>query len=170
MVNFQVSRILARPIFSIGRPHNDTRINGSNVSSFNRLLQSLFSQLCFKDPRSHVLVLAKPKLQSMPSRSCVVKIARVIRIWECGLECQDWSPTMFLYANCSHCVLWHAILGEAFIVSSGNLHIALLWSAPPHDFSLKNNKIIKYLWRPKWHLIGVEDFNTEHYYLKANKA
>ena len=33
------------------------------------------------------------------SRSCIVKIARFIGIWKCLLECQDWSPTMFLRAK-----------------------------------------------------------------------
>ena len=52
-------------IFSIGRLHNDTRINASNVSSFNRLLRSLFTQLCLENPCSHIVVLAKPKFQSV---------------------------------------------------------------------------------------------------------
>ena len=51
-------------------------------SSFNRLLQSL-TQLCSENPRSHIVVLAKPKLQSMPSRSCRVETAGVVGIWKC---------------------------------------------------------------------------------------
>ena len=40
----------------IRKSHNDTCIHASDVPSFNRLLQSLFT---------HILVLAKPKLQSV---------------------------------------------------------------------------------------------------------
>ena len=62
-------------IFSIGRPHDDTRINASNVSSFNWLLRSLFAQLCLEKPCSHLDVLAKPKLESVLSWSYRVEIA-----------------------------------------------------------------------------------------------
>ena len=79
------------PYFSIGPPYNDTRIHASNVSSFNRLLRSLFTQFCLQNPHSHIVVFAKPKLQLTPSRSCTFEIARVIEIWKCFLECQDWS-------------------------------------------------------------------------------
>ena len=34
----------------------------------------------------HIVVLAKPKLQLVPSQSCKVKIARVIEIWKCLLD------------------------------------------------------------------------------------
>ena len=64
LVDFQVSKSLARSIFSIGRTHDGTRIDASNVLSFDRLLQSLFTQFCLENPRSHRGVLAKPKLQS----------------------------------------------------------------------------------------------------------
>jgi hypothetical protein len=70
LVEFQVLEILAQSKFSIGRPHNDTRINASNVPSFNQLLRSLFTQLCLEKPRSHIVVFAKPKLQLVPSRNC----------------------------------------------------------------------------------------------------
>ena len=102
------------------RPHNDTRTNASNVSSFNQILRSLFTQFGLENPRSYIVVLAKPKLQSVLSQSCRVEIARVIGIWNCLLECQDWSPPVFLFTNCNHCILWHAIFEEAFIVTSGN--------------------------------------------------
>jgi hypothetical protein len=102
------------------RPHNDTRINASHVSSFNRILQFLFTQFGQENPLSHIVVLAKPKLQSVPSQSCRVEIAGVIGIWNCPLECQDWSPPMLLFANYSHCIFWHAIFGEAFTMKGGN--------------------------------------------------
>jgi hypothetical protein len=148
-----VSKILVQSIFSIGRPHNDTCINASNTSSFNRLLRSLFIQFRLETPRSHVVVLAKPKLQLMPSRSCTVKIARVIEIWKCLLDCQDWSPTMFLFVNYRHCILWHAFFWEAFTVTSENFTEKFLWSAPPPKKKKR--------W-PQWHMTGVEDFNIEH--------
>ena len=67
---FQVSICLVQSIFSIGRPLNDdTRINASNVSSFNPLMRSLFTQLCLENPRSHIVVLVKPKLQSRNYKS-----------------------------------------------------------------------------------------------------
>ena len=121
LVHFQVSKILARSMFSIGRPHNDTHIHASNVSSFNQLLQSLVTQLCLENLRSHIAMLAKPKLQPVPSWSCRVKNARVIGIWKCLLGCHSyWNPTMFLFANCSHCIAWQAIFGETFTVKGGN--------------------------------------------------
>jgi hypothetical protein len=45
------------------------------------------------------------------------------------LECQDWSPTMFPFANCGHCILWHAIFVKC-----------------PKKRGLP--------WQPKWHLTG----------------
>ena len=111
-----MSKFLAQSIFSIGRPHNDTRIDASNVSSFNRLLQSHFTHLCLENPCSHITMLAELKLQSMPSRSCRI----YWNLQVCVLECQNWSPTMFLFANCSHCILWHVIVGEAFTVTGEN--------------------------------------------------
>ena len=116
-------------MFSIERLYKDTCINASNISNFHQLLRSLFTQLCLENPRSHIVVLAKPKLQSMPSRSCKVEIAGVIGIWKCLLECQDWSPTMFLFTNCSHYMLWHAISGKTFNVKGGLFakHIFVKW-------------------------------------------
>ena len=105
LADFQVKKILAQSTLSMGRLHNDTCINAFNVSSFNQQLRSLFTQYCLENPRSHIAGLAKPKLQSVPSRSHTVKIVGATGIWKCLLECQDWSPTMFLFANYSHCVL-----------------------------------------------------------------
>ena len=101
----QVSKILAQSIFSIGRLHNDTRINASNVSSFSQLLRSHFTKFCLENLCSHEVVLAKRKLQSVRNRSYGFKIAGVIRIWKCMLECQYGSPTMFQFENCTRCIL-----------------------------------------------------------------
>jgi len=59
-------------------------------------MQFLLTQFGQENPLSHIVVLAKPKLQSVLSQSCRVEIAGVIGIWNCPLECQDWSPTMLL--------------------------------------------------------------------------
>ena len=69
-VDFQVSKFLARSIFPIRRLHDDTRINASNLSSFNRLLRSLFTQLCLENPRSQIVALANMKLHSQNCRNC----------------------------------------------------------------------------------------------------
>ena len=98
---------------------------------FNRLLRSLFTQFYLENPRSDIVVLAKSTLQSMLSQSCRVKIAGVIEIWKCLLECQDWSPSLFLSTNCSHCILWHAIFGEAFTMKGGNFAEHILVKCPP---------------------------------------
>jgi hypothetical protein len=91
LVDFQVSEVIAQSMFSIGRLHDDTHINASNVSSFNRLLRgSLFTQFCLENPRSHVVVLAKPELQSVPSRSCRVKSCKsYVMAW------RKWSFFLF---------------------------------------------------------------------------
>ena len=91
--------------WSISKCRNGSRINASDVLSFDRLLRSLFIHFCLEHPRSHVVVLAKPKLQSMSSRIRTVRIARVIEIWKCLLKCQDWSLAMFLFASCSQRIL-----------------------------------------------------------------
>ena len=41
-------KTLAQSMFPTRRSHNDTRTNAYNVSSFNRLLRSLFTQSCFR--------------------------------------------------------------------------------------------------------------------------
>ena len=121
---------------SIRRPHNDTRINASNVSSLNRLLQSLFTQFCLENShlthscacQAEVAANAESKLHSQNYKS----------YWnlECLLECQDWSPTMLKVANCSHYNWWHAIFGKAYIVKGETLQSNFLWSAPNKN---KNN-------------------------------
>ena len=113
------------------RPHNDTRINASNVSSFNWVPQTLFTQFGLENPRSHIVVLAKLKLQSMPSRRCRIEIAGIVGIWKCFLECQDWTPTMLQFANCSHCILWYAISREAFTVTDANFAVHIFVKCPP---------------------------------------
>ena len=127
-----------------------------NVSSFDRLLRSLSTQKCLENPCSHIVVLAKPKLHSVLSRSCTIEIAGVIGIWKCLLECQDWRPIMFRFTNCNHYSLWHAYFGEASTVKGGNFaeHIFIKW---PHN---KNKR--KHFWRPKWDLTSVEYFHIEY--------
>ena len=125
------------------------------VSSFNQIIRSIFTQFCLENPHSHILLLSKPKLELVPSQSCKVAIARVIGIWKCLLECQDWSPTMFLNTNCNHHSLLHANLKKAFIMKGGNF--------AEHVFvKCCQNKNKNKTWQPTWHLIGVEDFNIKH--------
>ena len=131
---------LAQFIFFIGRPHNEARINTSNVSSFNWLLRSLFIQLCLKNSSTRIVKLAKLKFQSVPSWSSGVKIVGVIGILKCMLECQDWSPTMLLFTNCSHSILWHAVFGKAFTVKAGNFAKHVFVKCP-------KNKTKKLIWQ-----------------------
>ena len=99
-------------------------------------------------------MLAKPKLQLVPSRSGRVKIARVVGTWKCLLECRNWSPTMFLFTNCNHdCILWQVGFGEAFTVKGGNFAEHIFVKCP-------KNEIL--FWWPKWHLTCIKDFNIEH--------
>ena len=160
-------------IFSIGRPYTNTCINASHVSSINWLQRSPFTQFCLENPRLYIDVFAKPKLQLVPSRSYRAEIIGVIIcIWECLLECHYWSPTMFLFANCSHCILWHAISGESFTVTSANFAEHIFVKPPP---PLKRNKIFfttkmafdKY-WRLQyWTLprLGTGDNQPIHWFL-----
>ena len=65
-----MSKILVQLIhISIGRPQNDTHINASNVSSFNRILRSFFTQFFLEYLHLHIVVLAKSKLHSQSCRS-----------------------------------------------------------------------------------------------------
>ena len=119
------------------------------VSSFNQIIRSIFTQFCLENPHSHILLLSRPKLELVPSQSCKVAIARVIGIWKCLLECQDWSPTMFLNTNCNHHSLLHANFKKAFIMKGGNF--------AKHVFvKCCQNKNKNKTWQPTWHLIGVE--------------
>ena len=148
----QVSNNLGQFRFSIIRPHNDTHINVSNVSNLNWLLRSLFIQFQLGNPCSHLVVLAKLKLYSISSRSCRVKIAGLLGVWKCLLECQHWSPTKFAFANYNHCILWQTIFREGFTMKSENFAKHIFLKCPTNFFL-----------RPKWHFTGVEDFNIEHW-------
>ena len=55
------------------------------------------------------------------TRSHIVdSVCQIIGIWKCMLECQDWSPSMFIFVNFSHCIfLWHGIFEKAFTVKGG---------------------------------------------------
>ena len=59
-----------------------------------------------------VAIGAESKLQSSNCKN--------IGIWKGLLECQDWSPIMFLFANCNRCIYLQTIFGEAFTVTGGN--------------------------------------------------
>ena len=87
---FPSVKILAQSIFSIGRPHTDTRINASNVSSFNRTLRSPFTQSCLENPRSHIAALvSQPKLQSVPSRDCRSIESKLQKLLEFENKCSS---------------------------------------------------------------------------------
>ena len=152
-----MSKFLAQSIFSIRRLHSDTRINASNVSSFNRLLWLLFTQLCLKNSWSHVVVLAKLKLQSMPSRSCIVK-SKLQGLLEFGSVCYSVKIGVQLcfYLQIADIVFCDKqFLEKSSMWRVETLQSTILWSAP----KTKQKKI----WQPKWHLTGVEDFNIEHW-------
>ena len=136
LVGFQVSN-LAQFIFSIRRPHNDTRISASNVSCFNWLLRSLSTKLCLEHPRSHIVVLPNPKLQSVQGWSCR-------SYWKLKVSARmpRWSPTLILVTHCNHYILWHALFGEAFIVKDGKFGERILWSAPKMKHILNGQNCI----------------------------
>ena len=147
-VDFQVSKFLAQSTIFIGRPHDDTRVNGSNVSNFNRLLRSLFTQLCLENPRSHIVVLAKPKLQSVPSRSCRVigiwkRLPRVPRVESNYVSIHTLQPMYVVTRN-----------------SWRGLHCEGRKLCRAHFCEVPQKPI--FFWRPEWLLTGVEDFNIEH--------
>ena len=104
-----------------------------------------------------------PKLQSVLGRSCRVIIVGVIGIWKCLLKCQGWSPTMFLFANYIHCILWQAIYEEAFTVTSGNFTEHILVKCPKKETFFDGQKkcwriqywTLSYRWTNwVWEIIG----------------
>jgi hypothetical protein len=103
-------------------------------------------------PKIHIHI--EMCLLSRSYSQCWVEIAPVIGIWKCLLECQDWRSTMFLFANCKHCILGHVVFGEAFIVTGTSFAEHIFVKCPPHTKT--------YFWRPTWHLTVLEDFNIEH--------
>ena len=107
-------KILAQFIFSIGRPHNDTHINASNVSSFNWLMRSLFTQFCLKNPLSHIIVFAKLKLQSRNCKSYwkLEMFARVPRM----------ESNYFFIWKFQPLFLWHIVVGETILATNRNFH------------------------------------------------
>ena len=85
----------------------------------------------------------------LPSRSCSqcqvevaeLKLPSMFKVeiaWVIGSMCQDWSPTMFLFANYKHCILWQAIFGETFIVTSGNFVEHIFCEVPKKLFDGQN--------------------------------
>jgi hypothetical protein len=163
-----VSKILAQSIFPIGRPHNDSCIDASNVSSFNRLMWSLFIQLCFENPRSRIVVLAKPKLQLVPSWNC-----RIYWNLEVSARVPRLESLMFLFANCGHCILWQAIFGEAYTVKSENIakHTSVKCPKTKQKPSLMAKMAFDKCWRLQY---WTPDFNRLYFqvnrlYLKLNR-
>ena len=71
------------------------------VSSFNQLLQSLFTQLCLENPRSHIVVLAKPKLQRRDRMSHwnLEVFARVPRLESNYVSICKLQPLHFVTGN-----------------------------------------------------------------------
>ena len=142
-------------MFFLGRPHYDTRVNASNVSSFNQPLQSLFTQLCLENPFSHIVVLAEPKLQLVSSQSCKFKIAGAIGIWKCLMECQDWSLAMFLITNCNIVFCERLVLDRSSLCKVETLQSTFSWKSSQHiNFSDDRNGIWL-RWRLQyWTLLG----------------
>ena len=83
----------------------------------------------WKIPHSHIGVLAKPKLQWVPSWNCG---STVIGIWKC-LQCQDWSPTVSLYLQIAATIFCdRQFLERPSLWRVGTLQSTfLLWSAVP---------------------------------------
>ena len=114
-----MSKILAQSIFSSGRPHNDTRINASNVSSFNRLLRSLFTPIPVGKSmftynhacQSEVAVKVQSKLQSRNCKSYWnLKVsARVPRLESNCVFIRKLEPLYFVTSSFwrgLHCEGW----------------------------------------------------------------
>ena len=112
-------KIVAQFIFSIRRSHNDTRINASNVSSFNRILWSLFTRLCFWEStftlkhacQAEVAVNAESKLQSRNCKSYWNSevFARVLRLESNYVSICKLQPLCFVIGSFwrgLHCGWW----------------------------------------------------------------
>ena len=117
-----MSKILAQSIFSIKSPYNGTRIHASNVSSFNQILRSLFTQLCLENPCSHIVVFSKPKLQSWNCRSywnleVSIRVPRlelyfylqIAAIVFCDMQFLE-MPSLWLMETLQSTFLWSAII------------------------------------------------------------
>ena len=130
-----MSKILAQFKIFIGRSHNDTCINASNVSSFNRLLQSLFAQLCLEKPHSHIVVFAKPKLQLVPSRNCMnywnLEVsARVPRLESSYFSICKFQPLYFMT-----CSVWRCLHYEGWKLCRAHFCKVTL---PPEKFKINS--------------------------------
>ena len=77
-------------------------------------MRSLFTQLCLGHPRSHIVVIGKPKLQSVPSRSCkslwnLEVYTRVPRLESNYVSIYKLQPSYFVTGNFwrnLHCEEW----------------------------------------------------------------
>ena len=131
---------LAQFIFFIGRPHNEARINTSNVSSFNWLLRSLFIQLCLKNSSTRIVKLAELKFWSQNCRSYwnLEVYARMPRLESNYVAIYKLQPFYFVT-----CGFWKGLHCEGW----------KLCKARFCEVPQKQNK--------KTYLTGIEDFNVE---------
>ena len=80
----------------------------------------------------HIMTLISMHLMFQVSIDfCEHSSPNSIGIWKCLLGWQDWSPTMFLFANCSHYILWHVVFGETFTMKGENFAKHIFVKCPP---------------------------------------
>ena len=112
--------ILVRSIFSIGRPHNDSHINASNVSSFNQILQSL-------NPRSHIAMFAESN-SHIKVRSPTSHHFFLVGFKELPMEFSfTWVNYRFPIMPCTPTLL--------LVSQSSNLTFSIFRSPPPQGLS-----------------------------------
>ena len=122
--------------------------NSSPIRVFHWTTTQLHLHQCipwFKFWSTYVITLYKVLFgRSKCTYSCayqakvVVSVESNVQSWNCwscwNLEVfarvPNWSPTIFLFANCNHYILWHEIFGETFTMIVGK--------CPPHWKKLKN--------------------------------
>ena len=142
---------IAQSILSIRRPHNDTCINVSNISSFNWLLQSLFTQFCLENPNSHITVFVNPKLQSCWDKVAELKLQELL---EFGSVC---SSAKIGVQRCFYLQIAATIVfREAFTLTSGNFAEHIFVKCPKKKRKILMTKMAFYrCWRLQyWTLIA----------------
>ena len=156
-------KTLAQSMFPTRRSHNDTRTNAYNVSSFNRLLRSLFTQSCFRKATftyscacqadSEVAVNANLELRSQNCKS----------YW--NLEVSARVPRFGHLLWCLYLQIEAIVFCDKQFSERPSLWLVkTLWSTVLWSAQRKKTKL-KLFWQPKWHLTGVvEDLNNEHWY------
>ena len=115
---------------------------------------------CFENPRSHIVVLAKPKLQLVSSRSCrtywnLEVSTRVARLESNHVPICKLHPLYFVTRQ-----FWE------------KPSVFRMKTLLEHSFiKCPNNHTKKTLfWQPKWHLTGVEDFNIEQWPVEKSNS